>query len=639
MKIFLLLFLSSYIALQAQSKDSLKVLMPKDSVKNKITDSLSVNDTSKIIQKPDTAFIIYQKPFDSNSNFINRTTFDRIDYRYAGDLFKSFSLNFTRDYGSIGQPNESLFYGLGFWGVSYFVDGILQNDRFPNQFDLNEIQTESIDSIEIIPSPRGFLYGDFNNSASVNFISRNIYMNKPYSKIKYYQGANGEALVDFLFSDNFYKRINLSLDVTNRKLDSVFSNTGYSDWQVNLKLKYFISDNFNLIASYNFVHSEIGLSGGVNYDSLVKSGANINTALYDYSLAPVISPYKHLSIKTHYFNLRLLSSYSASSFTDVNIYYKFNQNNTTDPSDTLNLQDENKNNTLGISARQDFNESIFNLSINGIFESTGYNNQFINYNILSTPSFRDKVLSLSSVLTTTILDSTLSPSVFIKYSDRSLSDNLQTNAINYGGYGFDLSYMPIHNLRFYLGYSNYQTEISKNYINNFEAAAQFTLENLFLRLDYFKRNNFINNNYPFISNYIYVANLQGLGINVNYNIWNIYFETAASFYRRENSPSLLYELPQTSFTLGVFYKDILFDSNLNLKTGFIAYYNGELIGQTNIKVPSSLKIDYTLSGEIRKVAMVYFTWENLLNRQYYIIPYYPMPGRSIRFGISWELFN
>ena len=110
-------------------------------------------------------------------------------------------------------------------------------------------------------------------------------MNKPYSKIKYYQGANGEAMVDFLFSDNFYKRINLSLDVTNRKLDSVFTNTGYSDWQVSLNLKYFISDNVNLIASYNFVHSEIGLSGGVNYDSLVNSGSNINSALYNYSFS------------------------------------------------------------------------------------------------------------------------------------------------------------------------------------------------------------------------------------------------------------------------------------------------------------------------------------------------------------------
>ncbi len=639
MKIFLLLFLLSYMAIQAQTKDSLNVLMPKDSVKNKITDSLSVNDTSKIIQKPDTAFIIYQKPFDTNDNFINRSTFDRIDYRYAGDLFKSFSLNFTRDYGSIGQPNESLFYGLGFWGVSYFVDGILQNDRFPNQFDLNEIQTESIDSIEIVPSPRGFLYGDFNNSVSVNFISRNIYMNKPYSKIKYYQGANGEALVDFLFSDNFYKRFNLSLDVTNRKLDSVFTNTGYSDWQVSLNLKYFISDNINMTASYNFAHSEIGLNGGVNYDSLVNSGANINSALYDYSLAPVISPYKHLSMKRHYFNIRLFSKYSTTSFSDLNIYYLYNLNNTTNPADTLNLQNENKNQTFGISARQDFNEGIFNLSLNGIYESTGYNNQFINYNSISNASFRDKVLSLSSILSASLLDSTLTPSLFIKYSDRSLIDNFQTNTINYSGYGIDFSYTPIPKLRFYIGYSIYQTEISKNYINNFEAAAQFTLENLFMRLDYFRRNNFINNNYPFISNYNYFADLQGLGINVNYNIWKICLETAASFYRKQNSSSLLYEIPQTSFNLGVFYRDILFDSNLNLKTGFIAYLNGESIGQTSIKVPSSLNIDYTLSGEIRKVAMVYFTWENLLNSQYYIVAYYPMPGRSIRFGISWELFN
>jgi outer membrane cobalamin receptor len=54
--------------------------------------------------------------------------------------------------------------------------------------------------------------------------------------------------------------------------------------------------------------------------------------------------------------------------------------------------------------------------------------------------------------------------------------------------------------------------------------------------------------------------------------------------------------------------------------------------------PSS-RIDFTLAGEIQKSAIAYFAWENLLGENYYIVPYYPMPGRSIRFGIAWEIFN
>jgi outer membrane cobalamin receptor len=50
-------------------------------------------------------------------------------------------------------------------------------------------------------------------------------------------------------------------------------------------------------------------------------------------------------------------------------------------------------------------------------------------------------------------------------------------------------------------------------------------------------------------------------------------------------------------------------------------------------------VDFTLAGEIKKAAIVYFTWENLFDETYYIVPYYPMFRRGIRFGVAWELFN
>jgi outer membrane cobalamin receptor len=59
------------------------------------------------------------------------------------------------------------------------------------------------------------------------------------------------------------------------------------------------------------------------------------------------------------------------------------------------------------------------------------------------------------------------------------------------------------------------------------------------------------------------------------------------------------------------------------------------IGEVN----SNYKLDFTAAGEIQKVAIVYFSWENLFDNSYYIIPYYPMFRRGIRFGLAWELFN
>ena len=93
----------------------------------------------------------------------------------------------------------------------------------------------------------------------------------------------------------------------------------------------------------------------------------------------------------------------------------------------------------------------------------------------------------------------------------------------------------------------------------------------------------------------------------------------------------------------MYYKDILFDNNLDLKTGFIFYYTGKnnVFTYENglVEVPSSNKLDFTLVGEIQKTAIVYFTWQNLLGSNYYLTPYYPMPGSSLRFGVAWEMFN
>jgi len=74
-----------------------------------------------------------------------------------------------------------------------------------------------------------------------------------------------------------------------------------------------------------------------------------------------------------------------------------------------------------------------------------------------------------------------------------------------------------------------------------------------------------------------------------------------------------------------------------------SYYTGALQSLANkigiVEVEPSNKVDFSLAGEIKKVAIVYFIWENLLGNQYFIAPYYPMPERNIRFGLSWELFN
>src|SRR4030065_2162174 len=157
-----------------------------------IPDSLIITKSAKV----DTLFPIQGMPLTDVSTIINKKTFLFDQYRYTGDVLRSFSLNFVKDYGFVGYPNETFIYGVGNNGISYLQDGVLRNDRYTNSLDLNLIQSEDIDSIEIVPSPRGFLYGPYNNPVTVNFITKDFISPQPYSRIRYYEGPDGEAMID-----------------------------------------------------------------------------------------------------------------------------------------------------------------------------------------------------------------------------------------------------------------------------------------------------------------------------------------------------------------------------------------------------------------------------------------------------------
>lgn len=641
---FLPLAFLLFVALgYSQPADSLKskINLRTDSLHTFKNDSLAVPDSlkEKSAAKADTLIPIYQMPLYNFSGFIDRHTIDYTDYRYTGDLLKNFSFSYTRDFGFIGQPNETLLYGLGFNGISYFQDGVLQNNRLSNSLDLNDMQSEFIDSIEVIPLTRGFLYGPYNNPVSVNFLSRDFISAKPYSRIKYYQGPDGEALIDVLFNEHVYKKINISFDITNRKYDSSYVNSAFSQWAAKVRLKYFMSDNVNLIAGYDFVHSNVGLNGGVNYDSTLKLNSTY-FSLYQ-NTAPVYFPFKNLNTKFHHFNLRLLGNFWKGSKTDLTLYYYYDQSDLNQTQDSVFYKSIGKNKIFGAAFREDYGWDIFNLNLNSNFESGN-----IRYYSLSSSYFNYypvtyRRFTLSAVASAELFDSTLVPSVYYKYTNASGSS--YSAALNgaYSGAGADITYRYTNEIKFYAGFSSYKTGYGTSAVNSLELSMKYSSDNISAGIKYFKMSSLtLPDSYGFLSYEPYYSDLSGIGLNLNCTIWKLDLETVASFYHDPSVSGDFYLLPKINFTGGIYYKDSsLFNSNLNLKAGFVFYFNGRQKYINDLEVNDNWKLDFTAAGEIHKTAIVYFTWENLFDRQYYLIPYYPMPQRGIRFGIAWVLFN
>jgi hypothetical protein len=604
-----------------------------------ISDSLITTKTARV----DTLFPIQGMPLSDVSTLINKRTFLFDQYRYTGDLLRSFSLNFVKDYGFVGYPNETFIYGVGNSGISYLQDGVFWNDRYTNSLDLNLIQSENIDSIEIVPSPRGFLYGPYNNPVTVNFITKDFISPQPYSRIRYYEGPDGEAMIDGKFSTMVAKRWNYSFQLTNRSKDETYENTDLSIWQFNTKLKYFLSNSINLQAYYYFVDKQQGLNGGVDFDSLSRSSDDPIADLYDPFLAPVFAPNQKLDVLQHNVGLRTLAKPFENSQLDLSVYYKYGLEELRDFQDSVSINRDEKNKRFGAVLNYYYSFDYITLQLLGDYQKT-YTDIQNNY---GNSNSEDERYSIAGLLSLHTLDKSLKLSFFYKTLDW-----ITPNMGNYQGVGIDLQYVLNNLFSFYAGYS-IREEYGNGEAPSFEIGLRFENSGLLFDARYFSNEysdyRFWSGGPEIIINYSPV--IKGIGLNFNYKFWLFLLETNTSYYIKAKYEGTLgnyidetVNLPDWQFIGGLYVNDMFFNGNLDLKAGFKFYYTGKINSSVrwwwgSTVVEPTNKLDFNLAGEIQKVAIFYFQWENLFGNEYYITPYYPMPVRNIKFGIAWELFN
>lgn len=606
--------------------DSASVI--KDSLYNISPDSLGGRDSLIIskVAKVDSLVPIQGVPLSEQSTVISRKTFLFTNYRYTGDLLRSFSLNFVKDLGFVGQPHETFIYGIGNGCISYLQDGVLWNNRYTNSLDLNLVQSEDVDSIEIVPSPRGFLYGPFNNPVAVNFIMRDFVSPEPYSRIKYYEGPDGEAMVDGKFSARIAKRWNLAFQITNRNYDSSYTNSEFSIWQANAKLKYFLSNSVNFSGWYYFVKSNQGLNGGVDIDSVNSISGDPNEILYEPLAAPVINPIRKLEVTQHNFGLRTQAKPFEGSNLDLSLYYRYNLNENTDAQDSISSFSETESKTFG--GFLNYSQKISPITLQLISR----------YERRELPSFNSDLFGVGGLLSAEFLNGILIPSIFYKYNSwKSFSD------FKYSGIGGDVSLIPFEFLKFYAGYSVRDEFFINKSAGSIEVGGTFHNEFLFADIKYFsiEFDPYKFTGRPEAGITDNTEKVNGIGFILNYKLWLILLETNTSYYFTDKDQQLT-NVPDWQFIGGVYVADKFFDSNLNLKTGLKFYYTGNIKtyaagGLTSVE--PTHKLDFTLAGEIQGAAIFYFIWENLLGNQYFITPYYPMPESNVRFGLAWELFN
>jgi len=646
--ILILFILSSVITLgQIQDSVASEIKIYPDTISTG-DDSLLTNDSLFVVVKRDSIVPLYYQPLTEKSFIESNKTMMRQEYQYAGEYLKLFQFNFIKNLAFTGQPNESFLYGLGNNAVSYLIDGISFNNRYSNSLNLNLIQSEDVDSIEIIPLPRGFLYGTYNNPVSVNFITKDFISTKPYTRLRFYQGADRDMMLDGSFNAIITNKLIASFDIANRIFDGTYANSDYSIWQGKIKLKYLLSNTINLIATYNYNDYKAGYNGGVDVDSIIALGENIDDVMYDFRAAPVLYPNGELKTLTHLPRLRFLIKPTDWLKTDASLFFIFNryEKNTT-------ASEYSENKSYGLNIRNDFDYNIFKFQLNIDYEKSDifstasfYNYLWTTHSSVAQNQFDADLFSVSGILSANLDDDTLIPSVYFKtstYKKNYSQPMVYGDDSNSQGIGIDLLFKIKSNFRLYFG-----TSVFKPYnLNEFKDAliefgARYQNEFVFADLKYF----YNEYDYGFYTggvfyNYIKFGYLNGFGLNLKLNLWQLLLESNSSYYY--SAGNKLSGVPEFQTQTGLYYTGIIFNKNLDLKTGFVFYYTGANNVFTNehgvTEVASSYKLDFTLAGEIQETAIIYFTWQNLLDNQYYLTPYYPMPSRSIRFGVAWEMFN
>ncbi len=664
---------------QSFGQTSKKSLAKTDSTKseNSILADTTKTSIPKIFLKVIAPNSLLDNSFSGNK--IHKSKLESIDYRFTEDFLNEVPGVFIKKLGNGGSPTDVSLYGLDNRSTAILNDGINVTNRLTNLADLHLFQSESIDSIEILPLSRGFMYSN-SGVASINFISRIPASNRPYSRLKYYQAPAGEGLIDGIFNISPFKKLNTYIELTNHGADAYFKNSNFSTWMGNFRMDYMLSQNATIRLNYKHTKSTTALNGGVDVEATHNNYPNdpINELIYDYQYASVRYLNRYITTTNNFFSASVFSKLIGNSPTELSFYYKddlaeFRQNiNGSIQDNVLPVSHDNQSITLGGRLRQDLSTDFFNLTSLTNFERNRFDSPLFEKEITRT------IFSTSAIATLKLADDYILPSGFFQYQNISQK--------NYLGFGADAIVKIYDAVSIYAGLAHFEqpisplekrflkiTNINENrQIQTAELKASFSFNPLTISLGYFMVKNdnefvgaFIESNERNDAAYFVDAvnsTSHGISLNANVKIWKVVLNSSSTLYLSEDE-RIRRGLPQFYSTGGAYYIDTLFNNNLKLKTGFNYYSYGSryeqhfdfekgvsssfIYNSTNgsysqinaLEFTPSFQIDFFLAGRIQDSAIIYFTWENLLNSQYSVVPFYPVRPRGLRFGVAWEFLD
>jgi hypothetical protein len=612
-----------------------------------------------------------------NSFILNKDIKKYNDYRSSSDILTLLPYSFYQNPGSYGQPGVIQVFGLSNGDVSYSTGGILLNNRWKSSYNTYFINSESYDSLEYFSISSGFLYNRLNNPVHINIIGKNRISERPYSMLRFHQAPEEEGSVDLIFKTPLFSNTYFFTRISNSATDSRGGanitpnyNTNFSLWNVETSFSYLFDESWLLEVGYQYIKDSTEYNGGVIENENMFEARNATVT------------YNELFQRTteHNFSLKLDADLFDGAKTYLSVYHRYSLQEYRQNSDTNTvvqsipvIVSDNSYNSFGITLRQIFDYQFVNFDVIGNYERTDYKSDRL------FPNSAENIMSLSGRLTFDLFDKFF-PSFYAKTSN--------IRKIQFTGLGAEANLSLTDEFSLFGGISFFESPYSiieselmqqdkekvKQKITTAEIKANYSGRYLNASLGYFLYKNdasaipvVIRDNDSLVINEIsYFDQIEtqrsGLNLTINLKVWKLLLSTNSNYYLNHSS-NQYYSIPEFTSYSGFYYVDSLFDSNLFLKAGInfkvtgiksyveidnentrLMYFesdaqNNPINPIRNERVPLSSQIDLFIAGTIQESATVYFVFENLLDEQYYIIPYYPMYPMGLRFGISWEFLD
>lgn len=647
--------------------------------KDTIIDSSLIKN---VIIPPDSVLPIEKVSFlISNSQIIDKFLLERANFFSPLHLLSSRTNSFLFD---PGLPSN--FYELSLMqnnnrSISFILSDIELNEPLTNLFDLRDVRFDEINTIFVILPTRSFLISRFNNPSSVMFKEWRRYSPIPYTKIKYIEAPYDNLFFDGMFNVNLTPRLNFEFGVTKHNAYGRFLNSEKDLWAGKIKSTYFFSNQINLNFTYLYSKSINRFSEGVNLKNpLLAPGEPIENIIYDNQRALMLNDDAYHKWTTHSINLEGLLKPFDISQTQLNLYFNQSLREFRDnehKADSLKIFHNHWSKVFGLSLKENLNYLFNNLEIKLNYERIIIESPFYFQNKLI-----DNHLSGYLFYQLNLLDF-IQPAFYSKFS------NYDHNNINYLSYGTDLTINLPYNFKFIFGFADFIQSLSydERYFNTFNLTDNKTNNQLYFgNISYLSKNLKLSLE-GFLRNTKYASEPTGYySIEQNDYILNYFpssestfggkFDIKYSFWKLNSSLSFIYNdriqkfngttyhkiiQPRYQSRLEVYFNDILFKSSLDLIAGVringfssfsarnfspsklvlvdIRTYNDSLFNYASIKIPANFTIDLFASGRVKESAIVYLSLENVLDRKYYLIPYYPANDIQFRFGLMWEFYD